>query len=134
MKYSISMAGRSHVYARAFAAGIVLVSTISVSAAELEKVKTETQEAWSAIKDYSADQRDEALQKAGDAVQTLDQRIEAWEAKGEAQWDDMSVAAREKWRATLKSMRKERNQLAEWYGALKHSSSGTWEDVKSLVL
>jgi len=30
----------------------------------------------------------------------------------------------------LKSLRKKRNELAEWYGGMQHSSAKAWEHVK----
>jgi hypothetical protein len=42
----------------------------------------------------------------------------------------MNQAGREKARATLKSLRKRRNELAEWYGGMQHSSSKAWLHVK----
>ena len=45
-------------------------------------------------------------------------------------WGQMDQSARKKARASLKALRKQRNEVAEWYGGLKHSSSNAWEDVK----
>jgi hypothetical protein len=42
----------------------------------------------------------------------------------------MDQSAREKAMATLSTLRKQRNEVAEWYGGLKHSASNAWEDVK----
>src|SRR5437899_2256442 len=39
--------------------------------------------------------------------------------------------ARKKARATLNALRRERNEAAEWYGGLKHSSAESWEQVKA---
>jgi hypothetical protein len=33
-----------------------------------------------------------------------------------------------RWRTS--ALRKQRNEVAEWYGGLKHSASNAWEDVK----
>lgn len=43
----------------------------------------------------------------------------------------MDQAARQKMAATLTALRKQRNETAEWYGGLKHSSGNAWEDVKT---
>lgn len=34
-------------------------------------------------------------------------------------------------RLTLKSLRDQRTQVAEWYGSLKSSSAGAWEQMKT---
>ena len=43
----------------------------------------------------------------------------------------MDQAARREARSTLASLRKQRNELAEWYGGLKYSSAEAWGRVKS---
>ena len=45
-------------------------------------------------------------------------------------WDQMDQAARREARSTLASLRKQRNELAEWYGGLKYSSAEAWGHVK----
>ena len=42
----------------------------------------------------------------------------------------MDQLARQKSMTALTTLRKQRNEIAEWYGGLKHSSSNAWEDVK----
>jgi hypothetical protein len=83
-----------------------------------------------AIKNYSADQRDEAVKKAQELLNDLDGRIDRMQAQLEKEWTQMSESAREKKAATLRALRKQRTDVAEWYGGLKHSSAAAWEDVK----
>jgi len=45
-------------------------------------------------------------------------------------WQEMSAAAREKKREALKELRRERQEVSEWYGGMRHSSAEAWEDVK----
>jgi hypothetical protein len=40
----------------------------------------------------------------------------AYERKLDSDWDRMDQAARKKARATLAALRRERNEVAEWYG------------------
>ena len=49
----------------------------------------------------------------------------------EKEWDQMDQAARLKARSTSASLRKQRNELAEWYGGLKYSSAEAWGQVKN---
>ena len=42
----------------------------------------------------------------------------------------MSEAARQQARETMKDLQRKRNDLAEWYGGMKHSSAAAWEEVK----
>ena len=46
-------------------------------------------------------------------------------------WGQMDQAARRKAGSTLASLRKQRNELAEWYGGLKYSSAEAWGHVKN---
>ena len=46
-------------------------------------------------------------------------------------WDQMDQAARRKAGSTLASLRKQRNELAEWYGGPKYSSAEAWGHVKN---
>lgn len=96
----------------------------------IKEVKQETQDLIQALGAYTADQRDEAVQRAKTALNNLDKRIDALEKRIDDNWDQMNKAAREKARANLKALRKQRNEVAEWYGSLKTSSAGAWEHIK----
>jgi hypothetical protein len=43
----------------------------------------------------------------------------------------MDQAVRQKAASRLAALRKDRNDVAEWYDGLKHGSSQAWEDVKT---
>ena len=96
----------------------------------IEEVKQETQDLIQALETYTADQRDEAVQRAKTALHNLDARIDSLEKRIDDNWDQMNKAAREKARATMKALRKQRNKVAEWYGGLKASSADAWEHMK----
>ena len=98
--------------------------------ASAKKVKKETKEAFEAIRDYSADRRDEAVKEVRQAMDELDANIDAMAARIQNKWSEMDLDAREQAMAAMKSMRRQRNDLAEWYGGMKHSSAGAWEEVK----
>jgi len=93
--------------------------------------KTTAKDVSRTIKDYTVTQRDEAIKSAKAALDDLDTRIRSLERKLEREWDKMDQAARKKARATLDALRRERNEAAEWYGGLKHSSAESWEQVKT---
>ncbi|MFO7784686.1 MAG: hypothetical protein ACQET7_15830 [Thermodesulfobacteriota bacterium] len=96
----------------------------------IKEVKQETRDLIQALGSYTADQRDEAVQRTKTALNNLDEHIDALEKRVDDNWDKMNKAAREKARANLKALRKQRNEAAEWYGSLKTSSAGAWEHVK----
>jgi hypothetical protein len=94
-------------------------------------VSRKVDETGQAIKNYTVAQRDEAIKKAKAALDDLDVRIGRMERKLDNEWDRMDQAARKKARAALNALRRERNEAAEWYGGLKHSSAESWEQVKA---
>jgi len=96
----------------------------------IDEVKRETQDLITALKAYTADQRDEATEKTKAALDKLDKHIENLEASIDKNWDKMDKAGREKSRASIKALRKQRTKVAEWYGSLKTSSVGAWEHMK----
>ena len=95
-----------------------------------EEVRQKLAESADAVKSYSVDKRDEAARKAKAALDVLDARIVALEEEVDRNWEKMDKAARERARGTLRALREQRVKVAEWYGALKNSSAGTWEEMK----
>ena len=94
------------------------------------EVKKKVADAADSIKKYSVNERDEALKKAKTVLDDLDARIDGLESQLNEKWDQMDQLARKKAIATLTALRKQRNEISEWYGGLKHSSRNAWEDVK----
>jgi len=97
---------------------------------DLDDVQKEWSEAVGSIKDYSAAQRDAAVEKAGATLDSMDRSIEDLEQRTADEWEDMSEEAREARLETLRELAHQRNELAEWYGGMKHSSSQAWDEVK----
>lgn len=95
-----------------------------------KQVKQETRDLMQALKGYTSDQKDEAVRETKAALDKLDNRIDALENRIDKSWDKMSQSAREKTRASLKALRKQRNHVAEWYGSLKHSTADAWGHMK----
>lgn len=115
----------------AFAFSALLAASPASIAAEAPAGKTTAKDVARTIKDYTVAQRDEAIKSAKAALDDVDARLRRLERKLESEWDKMDQAARKKARATLAALRRERNELAEWYGGLKHSSAESWEQVKA---
>ena len=95
-----------------------------------EEVGKEVSEAMDAIQEYTVDQRDEALRQARSLLNDLDARIERREEDLREEWHRMTDAAKRQARTTLKVTRQKRDQIAEWYGGLAHSSDGAWGEIK----
>jgi hypothetical protein len=84
-----------------------------------------------AVGKYTVQERDEAVKSAKTALDDLDARLHALDRKIDREWDQMDQAARRKARASQDALRKERGEVAEWYGGLKHSSAESWDEVKT---
>lgn len=98
----------------------------------LEEVKQESKDLIQALKGYSVAQREEAAAKIKVTLGHLDQRINDLEITIGNKWDKMDTSAREKARASLAELRRERTEVAEFYGSLKSSSADAWEDLKKV--
>ncbi len=98
--------------------------------AEKKEVGQEVKEAVQAIKEYSADQKDEAVKKGKTVLDNLDGRIEQMESRIKREWDQMGDSARKTAKTSLEGIKKQREKVAEWVGSMKQSSSGAWEEVK----
>jgi hypothetical protein len=116
---------------------LVFSSTATLLPASQQKeatatdVKEETSEAFETLKNYTVVQRDEAIAAAKNQLDRLDAKIEALQSDLNEDWQDMSKAAQQKKQATLKTLREKRNDVAEWFGGLQHSSAEAWEEVKT---
>lgn len=95
------------------------------------EVKKEVQEAAEAIKQYSVEQRDEAVQKMKSTLDKMDKRIEQMESDLNKKWGNMTESAREQKQKSIRALKKKRNEVAEWYGGLKHGSANAWEEIKT---
>ena len=96
----------------------------------IKEIQQETRELLQALKSYTVEQRDEAIRKIKAAQENLDRRIEMLEQDIAQNWDKMDGATREKSRASLKALRQQRTEVAEYYGSLKTSSAAAWGHMK----
>ena len=97
----------------------------------INEVQQQMKEAAVAIKNYSVEQRDEAGKEVKATLKELDADIERLQQRLDKKADYMDQATRQKARAALKDIRKQRNDLSEWYGGMQHSTSKAWLEIKS---
>lgn len=83
------------------------------------------------IKNYSVEQRDEALKNAKSLLAEADSRIEQLENDMSRNWDKMNASARKQAQDTMRTLRRQRQDLSQSYGELKRSSANAWDEVKS---
>lgn len=96
-----------------------------------EQVSNQASEFYEAIKKYSIDQKDKAVTEAEQTLDYLDNRIEKLEDKSEKRWNKLSNQGREQLQENLKNLRKQRTEVAEWYGGMKQSTKESWDYLKS---
>ena len=111
-------------------APVSLAGSDSEATTRAEEVAQEVEEGMRAIRNFSAEQRDDAVARAEQALKKLDAHIDRMEERMREEWSDLDRAARQKSRATLQRLREQRNELAEWYGGMKHGSLDAWERLK----
>ena len=103
----------------------------AVSKTTGKDVSQKVDEAAHAIKNYSAEQRDEALKSAKSVLADADARIDHFEGEMHRNWDKMDASARKHAQETMRTLRRQRQDLSQSYGELKRSSSNAWDEVKS---
>ena len=128
------------VWRRAAALLIVLACSLVVpayaaenpaQAIDLEQLQQDWAEAIDSLVDYSADQRDAAVAKAGEALEQMDKTLAELEVRTAEEWADMSEEARNQRAELMRELETQRRYLAEWYGAMKHGSEQAWTEVKT---
>jgi len=95
-----------------------------------KKMMTEVREASEMIKKYSVEQRDEAVQSMKSTLGKIDKRIDETESSLNRNWSRMTQSARKQKQKSIRALKKKRNEVAEWYGGLKHGSANAWDDIK----
>lgn len=96
-----------------------------------EQVHKEVDEAVDAIRGYSIERRQEAVDRARRSLSEADRRMERLDAQMNERWARMSTATRKRSQEAMTDLRRRRNDVAEWTGGMRHSSGEIWEDVKS---
>ncbi len=111
-------------------------STLSLAAHHEEQktsasdVKKEAVETYQVLKEYTLEQRDEAIDAAEEKIAKLDTRIAEMQQLIDDKWQNMSKETRIKTRNSIDALNQKRQDLAEWLGGLRYSSRQAWEDVK----
>jgi len=93
-------------------------------------VKQEVSETWEVLKEYTVEQRNEAMVAAEKKLAELDARMDKMQDAIDERWQKMSKTARKNMRKSLDLLRRERNEAAEWYGAMRKGSAEAWEEIK----
>ena len=103
------------------------VTQLPAGQTSAKEVKSEVADTAEAIKAYTIDQRDQAIAKMESILKDFDDRIDKLETKIDGNWDQVTSAACREARITLRELRKQRNEVSEWSGGLKHSSADAYD-------
>lgn len=98
------------------------------------EVRKEMRDLLATLKDYSADERDKAVERANEVLTEIDHRIETLEADINRNAHTMGDKKRETVRQSMKELRQQRIKAAEWFGSLKTSSVIAWDQIKQDVI
>jgi hypothetical protein len=93
-------------------------------------VSRKVEDTGKTIGSYTIAQRDQAIKSAQAALADADARMRRMERKIDREWDKMDDAARKRARETMDTLRRQRNDAAEWLGGLKHGSAEAWDEVR----
>lgn len=99
--------------------------------AEREQVKKEVGEAVDAIREYSVERRTDAVANARRSAEDIDRRIAVLQTQLDQRWSRMSESARSRSQRSMAELRQRRNDMAEWYGGMRHGSAEAWAEVKA---
>lgn len=124
-----------------FLAALTVAVTLGLSSASCaqsdeggttaQDVQEDTRELLTTLRQYTADQRDEAINEARQALDKLDGQITELESRINRDWDTMSQQARQRASDNLEALRQRRSELAGWYDQFRNSSAGAWDEVKA---
>ena len=112
---------------------LLCCAAVSVAGSQEDRptaTEVKAAETYEVLKHYTLQQRDEAMSTAQEKMAELDVRMDKLENTLDEHWQEMSAAVQERERGTLKSLHRERQDVAEWYEGMRHSSADAWDDVK----
>ncbi len=94
--------------------------------ADAEDVKREARELAEALESFSAEQKDQAVAEAQQALAELNERVENLRARIAERWSEMDDAARRNAEQSLEKLEEEQGDLAERFEALRSASGDAW--------
>lgn len=106
-------------------------SAASEAESSYSQLKEGSEEFLMSLKSYAVTQKDEALAMSEVALDDLDSQIDVLEDRIDKEWSEMTQPVKAESRATLRALRKQRNEVAEWYGSFKYSTDEAWSIMKS---
>ena len=100
------------------------------SDASLKDVQREWSETSTTLMAYGIDRREQALDQSKKFLSAMGQRMDRLEVRAAEEWSELSTSARQKRSDSLRALRRQRNEVAQWYGGMMQSSVDAWSEVK----
>jgi ABC-type phosphate transport system auxiliary subunit len=98
--------------------------------ADAEDVKREARDLADTLQSYTAEQKDQAVMEAREAMAELNEQIERVRARAAERWSDMDESARQKTEEHLEKLDEEQAQLTDRFEALRSTSGDAWARVR----
>ena len=96
----------------------------------LADVRAELGDAMDTVRNFTAEERETAVEEARDALDRADAETDRLEASLRDRWADMSEDMREAAAESLRDLRHARLDLAERLGRMEQASDDGWDDVR----
>ncbi|MEH6345419.1 MAG: hypothetical protein V7785_10060 [Bermanella sp.] len=87
--------------------------------------------ALTAVKEFTVDNKDKAVEAMASALTRLDERIDVLEEKIQNKWNTMDDKTQKEARQSLDLLREKRASMANWIAEMKASGSETWDNMKN---
>ncbi|MFW5957617.1 MAG: hypothetical protein ACOCQ0_00515 [Desulfosalsimonas sp.] len=94
------------------------------------ELKQNAMEFMESLKNYNAEKQKEAAGKLKTELDQMDERLEKMERRFEKEKSQMSREMREKMESDMESLRRQRDELGEWYEKFKTGSADAWDQIR----
>ena len=93
-------------------------------------VKEEVKQAGAAIGEYSAEQKDAAIDKAKEMMDELDDRMHVLEGRFKEKQGNLKQSSKESYQRSMQELKRQREELSAWYEKMKDNSGDSWQEIK----
>lgn len=105
--------------------------TPHVKQPDQENMAAQSRDTLDDVRDYSAEQKDEAVRAARHGLDRLDARIEEMSTRIDASWKQLSQQTRLKKQQALSNLKEQRAELEADYQRLQAASADNWDAAKA---
>lgn len=96
-----------------------------------DKISQSTRQLPHTLQQYSAQERDVALEKAQAGLTEISKKVQTLGVKLNANWKKMQGAVRDKYATQMQQLQNEEMATKNWLESLKNSTQTDWENVKA---